>query len=182
METRATQPDDLAEARRRLLAQLLEEEGLEGATSEPAIAPRAERSEAPLTFAQEVLWLLDRVTPGLTAYNTPVARRLRGALDVAALERALGALVARHETLRTVFAARGDAAVQVVRAPAPVSVAVHDVSALPAAERERAAITALRGVTDTPFDLAREPGFRVALARLASDGHVRLVLTRPRVA
>jgi amino acid adenylation domain-containing protein len=177
METRSMQTDELAEERRRLLAQLLEEEGLEGATSEPAIVPRAERGEAPLTFAQEVLWLLDRATPGLTAYNTPVARRIRGALDVAALERALTALVARHEALRTVFAARGDGAVQVVRPATPVAVAVHDVSALPAAEREGAAITRLRAVTDTPFDLAREPGFRVALARLASADHVLLLLT-----
>src|SRR4051812_48861498 len=150
METKAMQPDDLAAERRRLLAQLLEEEGLGVATSEPSIAPRAERGEAPLTFAQEVLWLLDRATPGLTAYNTPVARRLRGALDVAALERALGALVARHDALRTVFAARGDGAVQVVRRPAPVAVAIHDVSGLPVAEREGVAIARLRAVTDTP--------------------------------
>jgi len=171
------QPDELAEERRRLLAQLLEEEGLEGATSEPAIVPRDERGEAPLTFAQEVLWLLDRATPGLTAYNTPVARRIRGALDVPALERAIAALVARHETLRTVFAARGDGAVQVVLPRATVAVTVHDVSALPAGEREGAAIAHLRSVTDTPFDLAREPGFRVALARLAGDDHVLLLLT-----
>src|SRR6478752_3317421 len=129
METKSMQTDELAEERRRLLAQLLEEEGLEGATSEPAIVPRAERGEAPLTFAREVLWLLDRATPGLTAYNTPVARRLRGTLEVA----------------------------------------VHDVSVLPAGERESEAIRRLRQVTDTPFDLTREPGFRVALARLASD-------------
>src|SRR5881628_3891644 len=136
METKATQgtSDELANERQRLLAQLLAEEGLDESPLEPAITPRATGSEAPLTFAQEVLWLLDRATPGLTAYNTPVARRTRGTLDVAALERALTALVARHETLRTVFAARGDGAVQVVLPPAPVTVAVQDVSALPAAE------------------------------------------------
>ncbi|MBV9879668.1 MAG: AMP-binding protein, partial [Gemmatirosa sp.] len=181
METNATHTTtdaDLADERARLLAALLAEEGLDdGAPGEPAIAPRAQRDEAPLTFAQEVLWLLDRATPGLTAYNTPVARRVRGPLDVAALERALGALVARHETLRTVFAARGDGAVQVVLPPAPVTVAVHDVRALPAAEREAAAIAALRAVTDTPFDLAREPGFRAAVAHLADDEHVVLLLT-----
>src|SRR6478736_9529903 len=134
METKPMQTDELADERRRLLAQLLEEEGLEGAAAEPAIVPRAERAEAPLTFAQEVLWLLDRATPGLTAYNTPVARRIRGALDVPALERALSSLVSRHDALRTVFAARGDGAVQVVLPSASVAVAMHDVSALPADE------------------------------------------------
>src|SRR4029078_6284854 len=85
--------------------------------------------------------------------------------------------MARRAALCPVCAARGDGAVQVVLAPAPVAVTVHDVSALPAAEREAAAITQLRRVTDTPFDLSREPGFRVALARLASDDHVLLLLT-----
>src|SRR6476646_9917918 len=146
METRSMQPDELAEERRRLLAQLLEEEGLEGTTSEPAIVPREARGEAPLTFAQEVLWLLDRASPGLTAYNTPVARRLRGSLDVSALERALNTLVARHESLRTVFAPRGDGAVQVIRDAQPVQLATRDFRSLPAAERNAAAITWLRGI------------------------------------
>ncbi|HTK47955.1 MAG TPA: condensation domain-containing protein, partial [Gemmatimonadaceae bacterium] len=169
--------DELAAERQRLLAQLLAEEGLEGAAADPPIEPRAERGEAPLTFAQEVLWLLDRATPGLTAYNTPVARRIRGPLDHAALERALGALVARHEALRTVFTARGDGAVQTVLPSAPVTVAVHDVHAMPAEQREGAAIAALRAAADTPFDLAHEPGFRVVLARLADDEHLLLLLT-----
>ena len=85
--------------------------------------------------------------------------------------------IGRADALRTVFVARGDGAVQVVRPPAPVVVAMHDVSGLPVAEREGAAIAQLRAVTDTPFDLAREPGFRVALARLAPDDHVLLLLT-----
>jgi amino acid adenylation domain-containing protein len=54
---------------------------------------------------------------------------------------------------------------------------VHDLRALPMAEREGAAIAALRSVTDTPFDLAHEPGFRVAIARLADDDHILLLLT-----
>jgi len=178
METKAPHSsDDLADARQRLLAQLLAEEGLSDSAAEPSIVPRAGSGEAPVTFAQEVLWLLDRATPGLTAYNTPVARRIRGALDVAALERALDGLVARHETLRTVFAARGDGAVQVVRPASRVALAVHDVRGAPAAERESAAIAALRKETDTPFDLANEPGFRAALARLGDEDHILLLLT-----
>src|SRR3982751_4392426 len=162
METKATHNShDLADERQRLLAQLLAGEGMDVAHDDAPIAPREPGRDVPVTYAQEVLWLLDRATPGLTAYNTPVARRLRGALDVAALERALGALVARHDALRTMFAARGDDAVQVVRRPAPVAVALHDLSGLPVAKREGAAIARLRAVTDTPFDLACEPGFRV---------------------
>ena len=67
METNATQtppPVDLDAERQRLLAELLAEEGLDGVEDQP-IVPRADAREAPLTFAQEVLWLLDRATPGL---------------------------------------------------------------------------------------------------------------------
>jgi len=166
----------LEEERQRLLAELLAAEGLE-APSAPAIAARDRSAPTPLSYAQEVLWLLDRASPGLTAYNSALARRVRGRLDVAALERALTQLVARHEALRTVFEVRGDSTVQTVLPASPVQLPMHDVRSLPAAEREAAAITALRRVADTPFDLAREPGFRAAIARLADDDHVLLLLT-----
>lgn len=172
----STAESGLEQERRRLLEQLLAEEGLD-APQVPAILPRDPSALTPLTFAQEVLWLLDRATPGLTAYNTPLARRVTGSLDVAALERALAALVERHETLRTVFEAHQDGAVQVVQPPRVVRVALHDVSDQPPGSREAAAIAALRSEADTPFDLASEPGFRVALARLSAHDHILLLLT-----
>ena len=68
----------------------------------------------PLSFAQERLWFLDRLEPGSAVYNIPVALRLGGALDAAALERALGEIVRRHEALRTTFAEVDGAPVQVI--------------------------------------------------------------------
>src|SRR5262245_43607011 len=53
----------------------------------------------PASFAQEAFWLLQQLAPGQSDYNIPVALELRGALAVGALERALGALQARHEAL-----------------------------------------------------------------------------------
>ncbi|HYH80464.1 MAG TPA: amino acid adenylation domain-containing protein, partial [Longimicrobium sp.] len=72
----------------------------------------------PLSFAQRRLWLLDRLDPGSAAYNLPAAYRIRGALDVPALERALGEIVRRHETLRTRIETRGDDEPVQVVAPA----------------------------------------------------------------
>ena len=95
-------------------------------------APRTER-EAPASFAQERLWFLDRMHPGDPAYNVPVAWRVAGALDAAALERALTALSARHQALRTTLAERGGAVVQVVHAPAPFALDVRDLSHRPRA-------------------------------------------------
>src|SRR5439155_21601894 len=121
-----------------LLAQLLGEESTSDGTSIRAVQ---RGGPMPTSFAQELLWLLDRATPGLTAYNMTIARRLAGPLDAAALRRAFDALVARHEALRTRFAAgEGSAApVQVIDPPAPVAMTVADISMLPADEREREA-------------------------------------------
>ena len=58
---------------------------------------------APLSFAQQGLWLAERLHPGEPTYNEPVALRLTGALDVLALRRALNDVVRRHEALRTRF-------------------------------------------------------------------------------
>src|SRR6476661_6525998 len=70
----------------------------------------------PMSFAQELLWRLERVDPGFT-YNVPRSTRLRGPLDVAALQRALDALVARHEILRTTFDFVDGTPRQIIHAP-----------------------------------------------------------------
>src|ERR1700722_5009485 len=62
---------------------------------------RAGRAGLPLSYGQEQLWFVDRFAPGLPTYNIPHAIRVSGALDHLALKRALGALMARHEVLRT---------------------------------------------------------------------------------
>src|SRR4051794_6862178 len=96
----------LRDARREMLARLLAEDGLVPGTA--AIGRRAEGEAPPLTHAQEVLWLLDQATPGLIAYNSALAFRLRGSLDLSTLQRALDQLAERHETLRTRFVVRGE--------------------------------------------------------------------------
>src|SRR5512133_2629414 len=67
----------------------------------------------PLSFAQESLWIEEQITPS-SAYNMPEAWVLRGRLDMRALRNALNAMVARHETLRTVFRTQQGKPVQVI--------------------------------------------------------------------
>ncbi|HEU4556446.1 MAG TPA: amino acid adenylation domain-containing protein, partial [Longimicrobium sp.] len=85
------------------LAARVEEMRRAGLPMLPPVVRAGRTGALPLSFAQERLWFIDRLEPGSAVYNLPVARRLGGALDVAALERALGEIVRRHEALRTVF-------------------------------------------------------------------------------
>jgi amino acid adenylation domain-containing protein len=158
------------------LADLLAMEGID-ARNAPSIARRDPSATVPMSLSQELLWLLDRATPGMTAYNMPVARRLRGALDVGALERALGHLTSRHEALRTRLVEVDGVACQVVDAPAPVSMQVLRVDGASESDRLSAAQRAVRARARHPFDLAHEHAFRVTLLTLSEDDHVLVLET-----
>ncbi len=131
----------------------------------PAAAGAA--GELPLSFGQERLWFLDRLTPGGAAYNVPVAIRLRGALDAAALAGAFGEIVRRHESLRTTFAAGEGGAWQRVHPPSPAALSRIDLAALPAAARMAAGVSVAKTEAERPFDLAHGPLLRTALVRLS---------------
>ncbi len=139
-------------------------------------------TEPPLSFAQEQLWFIDEFHHGLAAHNVPTLLRLRGPLDTAALHRALDAVTARHEALRTRLLAGPDGQpVQVVDPPDSVPLPVTDLSAAgPAAAegrlRELAAESAL-----VPFRLAADWPLRAHLVRLSEADHA-LVLVAHRTA
>jgi amino acid adenylation domain-containing protein/FkbM family methyltransferase len=125
--------------------------------------------EAPPSFAQERLWFLDRLEPGTAAYNVPVALRLGGRLEVAALAAALASVVSRHEALRTTFTETSGRPLQVI-GPARAagwSLPVVDLAALPEIRREDAALALAREEAALPFDLGRGPLLRAALVRLS---------------
>ncbi|HEX2211317.1 MAG TPA: amino acid adenylation domain-containing protein, partial [Longimicrobium sp.] len=138
-----------------------------------AAVPRA--GALPLSFAQERLWFMDRLQPGSASYNVPSAMRVRGALDVRAMERALGEIVRRHEVLRTTFEERDGAPVQVIAPFTGFHLPVEDLSALDEAEREADARRRAEAAAERPFDLATGPLLRASLLRLAADDHVLLL-------
>src|SRR3982074_2060707 len=92
MSTSAVSRDELLRLRLR---------GRAKAKRDNAIGPAAREGALPLSFAQRRLWVLDQIQPASTEYLMPVLLRLRGKLDVPALRRALGEMVARHAVLRT---------------------------------------------------------------------------------
>ncbi|PNA66179.1 hypothetical protein C1Y33_32235, partial [Pseudomonas sp. FW305-76] len=84
------------------------------------------------------MWFLWQLDPASGAYNLPGAVRLKGALSLGALEQAFASLVARHETLRTVFQRQADERLMQVPADTSLTVEHLDLSHLVAAEREQA--------------------------------------------
>ncbi len=147
-------------------------EATRAASAEP-ILPVDRTRPLPASFAQARLWFLDRYEPGSSTFNIPYTLRWSGRLDRAALARALDALVARHESLRTTFAAAGDAPVQVI-APTPEhALAFVDASGHADPEAEARRLTAAEGMR--PYDLAAGPMFRTLLVRVRDDEHLLLL-------
>jgi amino acid adenylation domain-containing protein len=168
----APTPARLAEAIARERGEGSDADPLAGAPAE-RIPPRGGAGPAPLSFAQQRIWLHDRLDPQAKLFHVPVTLRLRGALDGAALGRALDEIARRHEVLRTVFAPGDDGPVQVVLPARGAALAEEDAGAGPgAAER---ALGLAREAAARPFDLEREPGFRATLVRAGPREHVLVI-------
>jgi amino acid adenylation domain-containing protein/non-ribosomal peptide synthase protein (TIGR01720 family) len=141
----------------------------------PPILPASGAEEPVLSFAQERLWFLTQLEPDSPFYNVPLSLRLEGQLDTAALEKALGALVERHEVLRTTVATLDGRPAPRLRASAPLRLRTDDLRAVPEGEREAAAERLAQDEAVLPFDLAEGPLLRLRLLRLSDSDH-RLIL------
>ena len=139
--------------------------------------PRRGAGEEPVvSFAQERLWVLDRMDPGNAAYNNFDAFRVSGPLDVAALDRAFSQIVRRHETLRMTFGEVDGRPVPVVARPSDVATPVTDLTGLPPGDRETEAVRLAIAEARQPFDLSRGPLLRPALFRLGPSDHLLLLV------
>ncbi|MFG2335757.1 amino acid adenylation domain-containing protein, partial [Streptomyces yangpuensis] len=136
---------------------------------EPVAAGRPER--LPMAFAQARLWFLDRLDGASATYNVPLALRLDGPLDVAALRAAVVDVVARHEALRTVYGEDANGPYQRVLEPGGTEVPFA-VTAVPAAGTD----AALDEAAGYAFDLERELPVRVTLLEEGPEAHTLLVL------
>ncbi len=144
-----------------------------------AAAPPIERAPRdrplPLSLSQQRLWFVDQLQPGSPFYNMPIALRMRGALDVAALRLSLRHLALRHEVLRTRFPVLDGLPSQEIAPQPAIPVAVVDLAGL--GERARRRETAHRAAQEAalPFDLARGPLWRATLLRLDGAEHTCLL-------
>lgn len=154
----------------RTVAELAQRLRKERSANSPLVRqPRPER--LPLSYAQQRLWFLHRMQGADDIYNIPMAIRLEGELDPEALEFALADLIARHESLRTIFPEHEGIPYQCVLAAEKLRPAfvLQNVS-------EENLIRELASAARTRIDLQRELPMRTWLFRLGPQSHVLLFL------
>ena len=150
------------------LAQLLDQETV----ARPSLVPMPRPARIPLSFAQRRLWLMNQLEEANPAYNMPLALRLSGALDRAALHEALGDLVQRHESLRTIYPNEDGVPYQHILEGEQARPAVIE-----AASSEEEIAAQLHAAARCGFKLDSTVPLRTHLFRLADDEHVLLLLT-----
>jgi len=164
----ATELDvEIAELERLLAAKRAAKEQQ---SSPGRLVPVSRDGALPCSYQQQGLWFLHQMHRTSAVYHVPFALRLHGALDVPALERAVHALVVRHEPLRTRFVEEDGVPLQVIGPPpSTLSLPVTQIEAEDA--EDWASIQA-----HAPFDLAAGMLFRAALARIAAEEHVLVLV------
>ncbi|MDO8037423.1 condensation domain-containing protein, partial [Janthinobacterium sp. SUN137] len=140
-----------------------------GTLIRPQVTAQARGAALPLSFAQQRLWLLDRLNGGSAHYNMPSALRVTGRFDVAAAEQAFRRIIARHEPLRTVFAGEDEQLRQVIREQVEFAIRVSDLTQLDAGAREQAAQQLALADAQAPFDLARDVMLRASFILLGEE-------------
>ncbi|PND48959.1 long-chain fatty acid--CoA ligase, partial [Rhodococcus sp. ENV425] len=142
-------------------------DGHDGPARRAPLVPQPRPERVPLSLAQQRMWFLNRFDPDSTANNIPVAVRMSGRLEVPALEEAVCDVLARHESLRTVYPDLDGYGYQKVLAPSEVRVSLEPVRIEPAQLPGE-----LRALAATHFDVSTDVPIVVRLLCLSPEEHV----------
>ncbi len=135
-----------------------------------------DQDQRPVSYAQQRLWLLDRLDLGNPSYTIARAIRMRGTLSLAALQETLRSIVARHESLRTTFTKVEGEPFQIIASSLDLETSLIDLSYLEEAAREVETLRLARDEAQRPFDLTRGPLLRTTLLRLHPEEHVLVLV------
>jgi amino acid adenylation domain-containing protein len=128
----------------------------------------------PLSFSQQRLWFIDRLG-GSLQYNMPMALRLKGLLNIDALQRSLDTIVERHEVLRSVYLEKDGRGIQVVQDHLNVSIVVADLTTLTDTKQQEQVITLAQEEAAMAFNLSEDAMLRVTLLALSEQEYVLLL-------
>jgi amino acid adenylation domain-containing protein len=146
------------------------------AATETTIPRRNESEYYPLSYAQQQLWLLDQLDPGNPAYNCPLAVRMKGALDIPALEKTFHEFIRRHEILRTAFRVVEGQPVQVISDGVRFRLPLIDLRELDENARKNETKRLSESDARRSFNLTHGQLIRIHLLLIDRDEHV-LILT-----
>ncbi|TCP54482.1 non-ribosomal peptide synthase protein (TIGR01720 family)/amino acid adenylation domain-containing protein [Tumebacillus sp. BK434] len=140
---------------------------------EETIPPRGHNNPSPLSYDQERIWFFQQMEPDKTTYNVYTALRMTGTLRIDLMERAVNAIVARHEAWRTTFHMQEDGSiVQIVHPQVEIKLQVTDLRHLPADQREVALEAEKLRESNYLFDLEKGPLLRLGVIRLTDEDTV----------
>ena len=157
--------------RKAEIIQFLDQLGSEEQISSRTIIPIPRDGQLPLSFAQARLWFLYQLEGATGTYNMTGALSLSGSLQVEALKQALGAIIQRHESLRTSFQTVDGVPVQVIDANPIWELLIVNLAGKEAEAAEKLA----QAEAQTPFDLTKSPLLRVTLLKLQPEKHILLI-------
>ncbi len=144
----------------------------------PTITKVPRDGPLPLSFAQQRLWVQDQMESNNPMFNVPRALRLKGAMNIPALETALNGIIARHEILRTTYASNRDGhPFQVIAPELKLPLPIIDLRDIPAALREKELRRVAQREVLTPFNLAKDPVTRNLLLQVDDNDHLLLMNT-----
>jgi amino acid adenylation domain-containing protein len=166
----------LAERKPEIISFLNQVDQVVRATSQ-AILPCSREEPLPLSFAQARLWVFDRLNPDSAVYNVAGAVRLKGRLNLMALEQSFNEIIRRHEVLRTRFTILDGQPIQDIQANLQLQIPVIDLRKISGEKRENKAQRLATEEARQLFDLGTGPLLRLKVLKLGEDEHVLLVTT-----
>ena len=164
-------PEALSTDKQLLLREFLRGKAAQHRTTADRIEPRRPQEAVPLSAEQRHVWLHGSLAPEVPLYNEAFTIHRRGSIDLPALEQALNEFIRRHEIWRTAFVEQADIVRTRVLPELRLALPFADLSHLPRAEREAAALRLATDNARQPFDLAAPPLLRGLVVRLADDTH-----------
>jgi amino acid adenylation domain-containing protein len=165
----------LSPSKRAILLEALREQAVKSEQSN-SIPKTAHDGRAPISFAQQRLWLINQLEPNSPAYNVAAALRLSGSLDLPALRDSLNEIIRRHESLRTCFLALQGQPVQVISPSLTIPLIAEQVEATTELERQEKARQQAQQEARRGFELSKLPLLRVRLLRLGESEHILVIV------
>src|SRR6185312_15345100 len=142
----------------------------------PAIKPVDRSRGLPLSFAQQRLWFIEQLGPGLGLYNMPFALRMQGQLQIDVLQKSLEEIVRRHQVLRTRFPVQDGEPMQEVMTSTALDFETIDLTGIDPQMREEVYFQRVTEAAKQGFDLEQGGLLRFKLFQLSEEECVLLVV------